>query len=67
MKVICDYQFLDAPNFDILLNSRWEKVQGNLFPINQYYLGFIKKENTKLIMSVCTGSLLLGAAGLAKK
>lgn len=65
MKVICDYNFLDAPNFDILLVPGGKGTRNLLN--NQLVLSWLKeKQKSKLIMSVCTGSLLLGAAGLLK-
>ena len=63
MKVISDYSFLDAPNFDILLIPGGKGTRSLIS--NKSILSWIyKKQNTKLIMSVCTGSLLLAAAGL---
>ena len=65
LRVICDYNFLDAPNFDILLVPGGKGTRNLLN--NQLVLSWLKKkQKSKLIMSVCTGSLLLGAAGLLK-
>ena len=65
MRVICDFTFLDAPNFDILLIPGGKGTRKLL--TNKSTLSWLKKQKkSKLIMSVCTGSLLLGAAGLLK-
>jgi transcriptional regulator GlxA family with amidase domain len=64
LHVIPDYTFKDAIQSDILvvpggLGARHERT-------NEAMLDFIRKQakNTEIIMSVCTGALLLGAAGL---
>ena len=65
MKVVCDYNFLMHPNFDILLipgGIGTRKLISNKSVLSWIY----KKKNTKLIISICTGSLLLAASGLLK-
>ncbi len=65
MKVVCDYNFLDAPNFDILLipgGKGTRKLISNKSVLSWIY----NRRNTKLIISICTGSLLLAASGLLK-
>ena len=65
MKVISDYSFSDAPKFDILLIPGGKGTR-KLISDNSVLKWINDKKNTKLIISVCTGSLLLGAAGLLK-
>ena len=64
MKVISNYNFLDVPKFEILL------IPGGIGTrklISNKVLSWISNQrNTKLIISICTGSLILGAAGLLK-
>ena len=65
MKVISNYNFLDVPKFEILL------IPGGMgtrkLISNKKVLSWISNQrNTKLIISICTGSLILGAAGLLK-
>ena len=65
LKVMSDYSFLDAPNFDILVipgGKGTRSLISNKSVISWLY----NKKNTKLIISICTGSLLLAAAGLLK-
>ena len=64
MKVISDYSFSDTPKFDILLIPG--KGTRKLISDNSILSWINDKKDTKLIISVCTGSLLLGAAGLLK-
>ena len=65
MKVISNYNFLDVPKFEILL------IPGGIgtrkLISNKKVLSWISNQrNTKLIISICTGSLILAAAGLLK-
>ena len=65
LKVMSNYSFLDAPNFDILIipgGKGTRSLISNKSVISWLY----NKKNTKLIISICTGSLLLAAAGLLK-
>ena len=65
MKVTANYNFFDVPKFDILLvpgGIGTRKLISNKSVLSWIY----NKKNLKLIISVCTGSLLLGAAGLLK-
>lgn len=66
LKLAPEVSFADAPQFDVLM------VPGGPGQIplmdDQEVLGFLRKQATgaKYVTSVCTGSLLLGAAGLLK-
>ena len=65
LNVICNYNLSDIPKIDILLipgGKGTRKLLKNMSLIS--WLKNIKDVN--LIMSVCTGSLLLAAAGLLK-
>ncbi len=65
MQITSKYNFLDDPEFDILLIPGGKGTRKLIS--DQSLLSWIKdKRNTKLIMSVCTGSLLLASAGLLK-
>ena len=65
LKVISDYNFSDAPKFDILLIPGGKGTR-KLINNNSVLSWINSKKNIKLIISVCTGSLLLAAAGLLK-
>ena len=65
LRVSCDYIFFDNPTVDILL------IPGGIgtrkLINNKNVISWIKKKkDIELIFSVCTGSLLLAAAGLLK-
>tara|TARA_B100000029_G_C17204538_1_gene825714 strand:- start:28 stop:645 length:618 start_codon:yes stop_codon:yes gene_type:complete len=65
LKVISDYNFINTPRIDILLlpgGKGTRKLLGN-----KEVISWIKrKKKLDLILSVCTGSLLLATAGLLK-
>ncbi|EKR65678.1 cyclohexyl-isocyanide hydratase family protein [Leptospira weilii str. 2006001853] len=64
MKLIPDYDFSNCPDFDILLVPGGA---GTTLLMEEFeVLNFLKTkaENSKFITSVCTGSLVLAAAGL---
>ncbi|MGB8955220.1 MAG: DJ-1/PfpI family protein [Tumebacillaceae bacterium] len=66
MQVLCDYSFKNAPSFDIVLvpGAVGESIEQAM--MNRRLLSWLKKlgGRTPLFLSVCTGSLLLAAAGL---
>jgi cyclohexyl-isocyanide hydratase len=63
-SVKADYSFEDCPDMDILFVPGGKGITPLL--TDSSYLEFLKKQgrNAKYITSVCTGSLLLAAAGL---
>ena len=63
MSVTSDYSFLDAPKIDILLIPGGIGTR-KLLSDKKVISWINNKKNIDLIMSVCTGSLLLAAAGL---
>ena len=63
--VTSDYNFLNSPPIDILLIPGGKGTRKLLN--NKTVLSWINsKKNLDLLLSVCTGSLLLAAAGLLK-
>ncbi len=65
LKVTSDYNFLNSPPIDILLIPGGKGTRKLLN--NKTVLSWINsKKNLDLLLSVCTGSLLLAAAGLLK-
>src|SRR5262245_52054122 len=66
MEILPDTPFEEAPSFDVLFvpggPGQYQMMEDNAF------IGFLKKQagNAKWITSVCTGALLLGAAGLLR-
>ena len=65
LKVCGDYIFFDSPSIDILLIPGGTGIR-NLLKNKEVISWLKKKQNIDLIFSVCTGSLLLAAAGLLK-
>ncbi|MEO6166011.1 MAG: DJ-1/PfpI family protein [Chitinophagales bacterium] len=63
-KVLPDYNFTEMPEADILIipGGSGSKVQMHLVPV----LNWVKHEagRASLVLSVCTGSFILGNAGL---
>ena len=65
MEVKSNYNFFDFPKFEILLIPGGKGTRELIS--NKKVLSWISNQrDTKLIVSVCTGSLLLAAAGLLK-
>ena len=66
LHIQCDYSFKNAPAFDIVLvpGALGEPIERAM--MNRRLLTWLKKQGccTQLFLSVCTGSLLLAAAGL---
>lgn len=66
IKICADYEFKDIPAFDILLiaGGKGSRTEVN----NKKIIDLIKEtaKNKKLILSVCTGALLLAEAGVFK-
>ena len=66
MRFLCDYSIKNAPEFDIVLvpGALGEKIQNATE--NKRLLAWLRKQGTRasLILSVCTGALVLAAAGL---
>ena len=66
LKVISDFIFADDPLIDILLIPGGIGTR-KLIKSKKVISWIKKKEKVKLLVSVCTGSLLLAAAGLLKE
>jgi cyclohexyl-isocyanide hydratase len=66
LTLIPDITFADAPQYDVLFVPGGSGV--NAMMTSPTFIGFLQQQakNAKYITAVCTGSLLLGAAGLLR-